>query len=110
MPWSEKPTRSLTLCSLAARDWALQSWTFLGCLTGFALLAYYVAGYSVSSPYQFRVTGALVEALIVLGLAAWNCFLYQREQKMTLYELTDRATTIIHSLEHSGMNMVQVSH
>lgn len=92
----------------AVKDWLLKPWMLLGLVTGLSILAYYIAGYYKSDPYQFRVTGALVEALLILAMVAWNGYLYQREQKMTLYEMTTRATTIIDALERSGMNMVQV--
>lgn len=80
----------------------------LSLVTALSILTFYIAGYYKSDPYQYRVTGALVEALLILAMAAWNGYLYQREQKMTLYEMTTRATTIIDALERSGMNMVQV--
>ena len=89
-------------------DWVFRPWTIVGSLTAFALLTFYIAGYFISDPYQFRLTGALVEALLVLAMVAWNGYLYHREQKMTLYEMTNRAATIIEALERSGMNMVQV--
>ncbi|KAI7850621.1 hypothetical protein BDC45DRAFT_518069 [Circinella umbellata] len=92
---------------ISVTDWVFRPWTLLGLLTGFALLTFYIAGYFVSDPYQFRLTGALVEALLVLAMVAWNGYLYHREQKMTLYEMTNRAATIIEALERSGMNMVQ---
>ncbi|KAI9484564.1 hypothetical protein BDB00DRAFT_854740 [Zychaea mexicana] len=92
---------------ISVMDWLLRPWTLLGLLTGFALLVFYIAGYFVSDPYQFRLTGALVESLLVLAMVGWNGFLYQREQKMTLYEMINRATTIIEALDRSGMNMVQ---
>ena len=96
-----------SLC-IAVTDWMFRPWTILGLLTGIALLVFYIVGYFISDPYQFRLTGALVEALLVLAMVAWNSYLYHREQKMTLYEMTNRATTIIEALERSGMNMVQV--
>lgn len=80
----------------------------LSLVTALSILTFYIAGYYKSDPYQYRVTGALVEALLILVMVAWNGYLYQREQKMTLYEMTTRATTIIDALERSGMNMVQV--
>ncbi|KAI8140299.1 hypothetical protein BJV82DRAFT_671729 [Fennellomyces sp. T-0311] len=92
---------------ISVTDWMSRPWTLLGFLTGIALLVFYIAGYFISDPYQFRLTGALVEALLVLAMVGWNGYLYHREQKMTLYEMTNRATTIIEALEQSGMNMVQ---
>jgi hypothetical protein len=71
-------------------------------------LAFYIAGYIKSSPYQYRLTGALVETILILAMTVWNGFLFYREQRLTCYEMTDRATTIIAALERSGMNMVQV--
>ncbi|KAI7885791.1 hypothetical protein K492DRAFT_123348 [Lichtheimia hyalospora FSU 10163] len=60
-----------------------------------------------NDPYQYRLTGVLVEALLIFAMVAWNGYLYRREQRMTLFEMTNRASTIIESLERSGMNMVQ---
>ncbi|KAF1803269.1 hypothetical protein FB192DRAFT_1075853 [Mucor lusitanicus] len=76
-------------------------------ISGLALLAFYVAGYFKSEPYQFRVTGLLVEALLLLSMTAWNGYIFYREQVLAYREMTDRASTIIGALERSGMNMVQ---
>lgn len=95
--------------NLAISDWALRPWSLLGIITGFSLLVFYLVGYFLSDPYQYRVTGVLVEALLIFAMVAWNGYLYRREQRMTLFEMTNRASTIIESLERSGMNMVQVS-
>ncbi|KAL1926772.1 hypothetical protein VTP01DRAFT_5418 [Rhizomucor pusillus] len=93
--------------TICVKDWLLKPWMLLSLVTALSILTFYIAGYYKSDPYQYRVTGALVEALLILAMAAWNGYLYQREQKMTLYEMTTRATTIIDALERSGMNMVQ---
>ncbi|KAF7726482.1 hypothetical protein EC973_008717 [Apophysomyces ossiformis] len=61
----------------------------------------------IGDPYQYRVTAALVEAILVLLTTVWNGYLYRREQILTYWEMADRAATIIAALEHSGMNMVQ---
>jgi hypothetical protein len=44
---------------------------------------------------------------LILAFIIWNGWLYRREQRLTLREVTDRAQTIIEALERSGMNMVQ---
>lgn len=72
-------------------------------------LAFYLTGYFKSDPYQFRVTGALVETILLFLMIIWNGFIYKRELRLTLNEMTNRASTIIAALERSGMNMVQVS-
>ncbi|KAI7868213.1 uncharacterized protein EV154DRAFT_432195 [Mucor mucedo] len=74
---------------------------------GLGLLSFYIAGYFKSQPYQFRITGLLVEALLLLALTAWNAYIFYREQVLAYREMTDRAATIIGALERSGMNMVQ---
>ncbi|KAL9541791.1 hypothetical protein PS6_010137 [Mucor atramentarius] len=76
-------------------------------VSGLGLLAFYIAGYFKSEPYQFRVTGLLVEALLLLSITAWNGYIFYREQVLAYREMTDRASTIIGALERSGMNMVQ---
>ncbi|KAI8645616.1 hypothetical protein BD408DRAFT_360915 [Parasitella parasitica] len=76
-------------------------------LSGIGLLAFYIAGYLKSEPYQFRITGLLVEALLLLSITAWNGYIFYREQVLAYREMTDRASTIIGALERSGMNMVQ---
>lgn len=80
---------------------------FLSGLSGISLLAFYIAGYFKSEPYQFRVTGLLVEAILLLLMTAWNAYIFYREQVLAYREMTDRATAIIGALERSGMNMVQ---
>lgn len=79
----------------------------LNILSALGLLTFYIAGYFKSSPYQFRVTGLLVEALLLLAITIWNGYIFYREQVLTYREMTDRAATIIGALERSGMNMVQ---
>lgn len=69
-----------------------------------------MVGYFKSDPYQFRVTGALVETILLFLMILWNGFLYKRELRLTLHEMTNRASTIIAALERSGMNMVQVGY
>lgn len=81
---------------------------FMCFITGFALLAFYIAGYFKSEPYQYRITGLLVEALLIISMGLWNIFLYCRERTLTDREMIDRAATIINALERNGMNMVQV--
>lgn len=76
-------------------------------VSGLGLLAFYIAGYFKSEPYQFRVTGLLVEALLLLSMTAWNGYIFYREQVLAYREMTDRASTIVGALERSGMNMVQ---
>ncbi|GAA5795183.1 hypothetical protein HPULCUR_000537 [Helicostylum pulchrum] len=80
---------------------------FLGTLSGLALLSFYIVGYFKSDPYQFRITGLLVEAILLLAMTAWNAYIFYREQVLAYREMTDRAATIIGALERSGMNMVQ---
>lgn len=81
---------------------------FMCFVTGISLLAFYIAGYFKSEPYQFRITGLLVEALLLIAMGLWNVYLYCRERALTDREMTDRAATIINALERNGMNMVQV--
>ncbi|KAL1921766.1 uncharacterized protein VTP21DRAFT_10408 [Calcarisporiella thermophila] len=73
----------------------------------FILLAYYIFGYLNSSPYQLRLTGALVESLLILLVFIWNGYLYQREMRLGSREITDRAQSIIKSLKISGVDAVQ---
>jgi hypothetical protein len=80
---------------------------FLSALSTLGLLIFYIAGFFRSSPYQFRITGLLVEALLLLAITIWNGYIFYREQVLTYREMTDRAATIIGALERSGMNMVQ---
>lgn len=80
---------------------------FLSGLSGISLLAFYIAGYFKSESYRFRVTGLLVEAILLLLMTAWNAYIFYREQVLAYREMTDRATAIIGALERSGMNMVQ---
>lgn len=80
---------------------------FLSGLSGISLLAFYIAGYFKSEPYQYRITGLLVEAILLLLMTAWNAYIFYREQVLAYREMTDRATAIIGALERSGMNMVQ---
>lgn len=80
---------------------------FLSAFSGIALLGFYIAGYFISEPYQFRITGLLVEAILLLLNTVWNGYIFYREQVLTYREMTDRASTIIGALERSGMNMVQ---
>lgn len=80
---------------------------FLSTLSGLGLLSFYIAGYFKSQPYQFRITGLLVEAILLLAITAWNGYIFYREQVLAYREMTDRAATIIGALERSGMNMVQ---
>ncbi|KAL0077233.1 hypothetical protein F4703DRAFT_1743001 [Phycomyces blakesleeanus] len=65
------------------------------------------AGKKPGDPYQYRVTGALVEAILIIVMSVWNWYICHREQHLTDCEMTDRAATIISALERSGMNMVQ---
>ncbi|KAG0183213.1 hypothetical protein DFQ29_008573 [Apophysomyces sp. BC1021] len=92
---------------LDIRDWIFRSETLLSLFTAFSLLAFFIAGYLKSDPYQYRVTAALVESILVLLMTLWNGYLYRREQILTYWEMSDRAATIIAALERSGMNMVQ---
>ncbi|CAO3692490.1 unnamed protein product [Rhizopus stolonifer] len=80
---------------------------FMCFVVGFSLLAFYIAGYYKSEPYQFRVTGLIVESLCLIAMGLWNVYLYCRERALTDREMTDRAATIIDALERNGMNMVQ---
>ncbi|KAI9276049.1 hypothetical protein BY458DRAFT_454486 [Sporodiniella umbellata] len=80
---------------------------FMCFVVGFSLLAFYVAGYFKSEPYQSRVTGLIVESLCLIAMGIWNVYLFCRERALTDREMTDRAATIIDALERNGMNMVQ---
>ncbi|KAI8076326.1 uncharacterized protein BX664DRAFT_344388 [Halteromyces radiatus] len=89
------------------RDWLYRPENIFSFVCAMACLAYYIAGYLKSDPYQYRITGALIETILILLMTIWNGFLYYREQTLTCYEMTDRATTIMEALKRSGMNMVQ---
>lgn len=80
---------------------------FLSTLSGLGLLGIYIAGYFRSEPYQYRITGLLVESILLLSMTIWNGYIFYREQVLAYREMTDRAATIIGALERSGMNMVQ---
>ncbi|KAI8970790.1 hypothetical protein BDB01DRAFT_731425 [Pilobolus umbonatus] len=56
---------------------------------------------------SFRITGLLVEALLLLLVIIWNIYIYYREHVLTYREMTDRAEAILDALERNGMNMVQ---
>ncbi|CEP15135.1 hypothetical protein [Parasitella parasitica] len=96
-----------TIVAKDSRTFLLNPAMVLSGLSGIGLLAFYIAGYFKSEPYQFRVTGLLVEALLLLSITAWNGYIFYREQVLAYREMTDRASTIIGALERSGMNMVQ---
>ncbi|RUS34187.1 hypothetical protein BC938DRAFT_482019, partial [Jimgerdemannia flammicorona] len=81
--------------------------TFCAIIFAIALIAFYVYGFFFSSPYQFRLTAILVEALLIEAMLVWNGYLYQREKRLSLREITDRADTIMEALERSGMDMPQ---
>lgn len=88
-------------------SWIIRPETIICIISVFVLLAFYIVGIRLSSPSQSRVVGSLIECLLVLAFIIWNGWLYRREQRLTLREVTDRAQTIIEALERSGMNMVQ---
>jgi hypothetical protein len=88
-------------------SWIIRPETIICIISVFVLLAFYIVGYRISNPYQSRVLGSLIEALLILLFIIWNGWLYRREQRLTIREVTDRAQTIIEALERSGMNMVQ---
>jgi hypothetical protein len=95
------------LLPLGIITWIIRPETIICIISVFVLLAFYIIGYKLSNPYQSRVLGSLIEGLLVLAFIIWNGWLYRREQRLTLREVTDRAQTIIEALERSGMNMVQ---
>ncbi|KAI7862736.1 hypothetical protein BDF14DRAFT_1851990 [Spinellus fusiger] len=88
-------------------SWVIRPEMILSILGVIMLLAFYIFGYSLGNPYQYRVTGALVEAFLVLCMSIWNWYICRREQRLTECEMIDRADTIISALKQSGMNMVQ---
>ncbi|KAL7747749.1 hypothetical protein RI367_006872 [Sorochytrium milnesiophthora] len=49
----------------------------------------------------------LVEMALLLLCLLWNTFLFFREMKTTLTEMSDRAHTVIEQIERNGLNMVQ---
>ncbi|KAI9008463.1 hypothetical protein CLU79DRAFT_512000 [Phycomyces nitens] len=88
-------------------SWVVRPEMIMSIFTAVALLAFYITGHIKGDPYQYRVTGALVEAILILAMSGWNWYICRREQHLTDCEMTDRAATIISALERSGMNMVQ---
>ncbi|KAI9014158.1 hypothetical protein DFJ74DRAFT_681622 [Hyaloraphidium curvatum] len=76
-------------------------------LSGLALVAFFVYGLLLSNPYQYRITGALIEGIWILASVACNFALYLREERLTSVELHDRTVALIEKLKDSGMNMIQ---
>ena len=72
------------------------------------LIAFYTYGAIKSDQYQFRLTGILVEAIVILLTLAWNGFLYFREKKASLLELTLRVEKIIEQMKTTEIKNIQV--
>ncbi|KAG2187033.1 hypothetical protein INT44_003261 [Umbelopsis vinacea] len=104
---SENQQRHTQVSDSCIITWIIRPETIICIISVIILLAFYIIGYKLSDPYQTRVLGSLIEGLLILAFIIWNGWLYRREQRLTLREVTDRAQTIIEALERSGMNMVQ---
>ncbi|KAF9974039.1 hypothetical protein BGZ73_002685 [Actinomortierella ambigua] len=64
-----------------------------------SLLSFYIYGTIKSSPYQFRISGTIVEVAILTVIVIWNAFLLRREQQLKGREVRDRVKGIIVELE-----------
>ncbi|KAG0265683.1 hypothetical protein DFQ27_000470 [Actinomortierella ambigua] len=64
-----------------------------------SLLTFYIYGTVKSSPYQFRITGTLIEVVVLTVIVIWNAFLLRREQQLKGREVRDRVKGIIVELE-----------
>ncbi|ORX90788.1 calcium ATPase [Basidiobolus meristosporus CBS 931.73] len=76
-------------------------------LCGLLLIGFYIYATIVTSPYQWRVTGVLIEGILVLALYVWNGYLYQREKYLTATEVRDRTQAIYEQIEEIGTNLAQ---
>ncbi|CAG8604208.1 7716_t:CDS:10 [Paraglomus brasilianum] len=71
------------------------------------LIAFYAYGAIKSDRYQFRLTGILVEAIMILLMLIWNGFLYFREKRASLLELTLRVEKIIEQMKTTEIKNIQ---
>ncbi|KAJ3296230.1 hypothetical protein HK104_001843 [Borealophlyctis nickersoniae] len=72
-----------------------------------ALIAYYVHAVIVSSPYQHRATGALVEGCLLIAIVLWNIWLHRREARLTATEMVMRIQSIVDEVRQNGINHKQ---
>ncbi|KAI8588602.1 hypothetical protein BDZ88DRAFT_476427 [Geranomyces variabilis] len=68
------------------------------------LIGFFISAQLLSSPYQWRATGALVEAIIVLATLLWNVWLQIREAKFTVMEMSMRIRSIVEPLKKNGLS------
>ncbi|KAK9767419.1 hypothetical protein K7432_002819 [Basidiobolus ranarum] len=88
-------------------EYATKPLSLFTLLCALLLIAFYIYASLITSPYQWRVTGVLVEGILVIALYLWNGYLYQREKYLTITEVRDRAQAIYEEVEIIGTNLAQ---
>ncbi|KAF0467800.1 calcium ATPase [Gigaspora margarita] len=81
--------------------------TILALVSVVILVAFYIYGFIINNPYQYRLNTILFEALVIFAFLAFNGFLYIREKKLISLEINERTKNIINQLKQSGLNTIQ---
>ncbi|KAI8915014.1 hypothetical protein DFJ77DRAFT_43795 [Powellomyces hirtus] len=81
--------------------------TILTAIAAAGLIAFFITAMVQSSPYQWRATGALVEAGFLLVLLVWNIWLQIREARLTTMEMSMRIQSIVEPLRKYGLSKKQ---
>ncbi|KAJ3021631.1 hypothetical protein HKX48_008112 [Thoreauomyces humboldtii] len=78
--------------------------TIVTVVAGLGLVAFFISVKIQSSPYQWRATGALVEAFLLLLALVWNMWLQVRESRLTAMEMSMRIQSIVEPLRKYGLS------
>ncbi|KAI9090541.1 hypothetical protein DFS34DRAFT_653986 [Phlyctochytrium arcticum] len=73
-------------------------------LFALGLVAFFAFSKVRSDPYQWRATGALVEAGLLLLAVTWNIWLQIREWRLTALEMSMRIQSIIEPMREFGLS------
>ncbi|TPX71870.1 hypothetical protein SpCBS45565_g00930 [Spizellomyces sp. 'palustris'] len=76
--------------------------TVFSALSALGLIAFFVYARLESSPYQWRATASLVEAVLLLAALVWNVWLQMREWRLTSMEMSMRIQSIVEPLRKYG--------
>jgi hypothetical protein len=93
--------------NVAIRDYVTQPYTFVSFSGLSILIGFAIYGVLLSDPYQYRLTGVIVESLLFLLLLCWNGWLFVKEVTINATEVHGRAASLVAKLKDSGMNMLQ---
>ncbi|KAJ3189439.1 hypothetical protein HDU85_003069 [Gaertneriomyces sp. JEL0708] len=83
---------------------ALHRGCAISVLCALSLIAFFIYVQLEGSPYQWRATGALIEACLLLIAAGWNVWIQHREKRLAEVEVKMRIQAILESVKTYGLS------